>query len=44
MARQDVATYLAQHPRMIGALFMASLLLMQTTPVLAGGPEVHIGP
>ncbi len=37
MARQDVAKYLEQHPRMIGVLFMVSLLLMQTAPVLAGG-------
>jgi hypothetical protein len=44
MARKDVATYLEQHPRMIGVLFMASLLLMQTAPVLAGGTEATGGP
>lgn len=44
MARQNVATYLEQHPRMIGALFMASLLLMQAAPVLAGGGEKFAGP
>lgn len=44
MARQDVATYLERHPRMIGALFMASLLLMQAAPVLANMGEGFHGP
>ena len=44
MARQDVAKYLEQHPRMIGVLFMASMLMMQAAPVLAGGHEATQGP
>jgi hypothetical protein len=44
MARNDVATYLEQHPRMIGALFMASLLLIQTAPVVVNGVIGSQGP
>ncbi|MFH5797912.1 hypothetical protein [Haladaptatus sp. DYF46] len=43
MARNDVATYLEQHPRMIGVLFMASLLLMEVVPVVAGGTAEATG-
>ncbi|WP_267639826.1 DUF7503 family protein [Haloarchaeobius amylolyticus] len=31
-----LANYLAEHPRMIGVLFMIGLLLMQASPVVAG--------
>ncbi|WP_255359090.1 hypothetical protein [Haladaptatus sp. R4] len=44
MARQEVAKYLEQHPRMIGVLFMMTLLMMQTAPVLAGGGGASQGP
>lgn len=44
MARQDVAKYLEQHPRMIGVLFMMTLLMMQTVPVLANGEAAKHGP
>ncbi len=44
MARHNVAEYLEQHPRMIGVLFMASMLMLQAAPVLAGYGEGAHGP
>ena len=38
-----LANYLAEHPRMIGVLFMIGLLLMQAAPVAAGN-DVGMGP
>ncbi|WP_439026666.1 DUF7503 family protein [Haloarchaeobius sp. DT45] len=38
-----LATYLAEHPRMIGVLFMIGLLLMQASTVAASN-SAHTGP
>ncbi|WP_435318647.1 DUF7503 family protein [Haloarchaeobius sp. TZWSO28] len=38
-----LANYLAEHPRMIGVLFMIGLLLMQASPVAAGNGGI-VGP
>ncbi|MCT9097018.1 hypothetical protein [Haloarchaeobius sp. HME9146] len=38
-----LANYLAEHPRMIGVLFMIGLLLMQAAPVAAGN-STNVGP
>ncbi|WP_458206097.1 DUF7503 family protein [Haladaptatus sp. NG-SE-30] len=43
MSKQDISTYLEQHPRMIGVLFAASLLLMQAGNVVAS-IQAHDGP
>lgn len=36
MTDNDIASYLAEHPRMIGVLFTALLLLSQAGTVIAG--------
>lgn len=38
------AAYLAEHPRMIGILFTAMLLLSQASAVIAGGQGSTAGP
>lgn len=43
MSESDMATFLAEHPKMAGALFTACLLLTQAGSVLAGS-EMHPGP
>ena len=44
MADNDIASYLAEHPRMIGVLFTMMLLLTQAGNVAAGGGNTLIGP
>lgn len=44
MADNDIASYLAEHPRMIGVLFTMMLLLTQAGNAAAGGGSTLIGP
>jgi hypothetical protein len=44
MADNDIASFLAEHPRMIGVLFTMMLLLTQAGNVAAGGGHTLIGP
>lgn len=44
MPRNAIDTVLAEHPRLTGALFTASILLMQAGNVLAGGGGGTSGP
>lgn len=39
-----VAEYLAEHPRMIGALFTVLALLVQASTAVAGGGSTYAGP
>ena len=40
----SLKAYLADHPRMIGALFTITLLLSQSGVVAAGGSQAQPGP
>ena len=40
----QLSEYLAEHPRMIGILFMILLLLVQAGTVVAGGASTNVGP
>jgi hypothetical protein len=44
MADSKVASYLAEHPKMIGVLATALLLLSQAGAVAAGGGNAISGP
>jgi hypothetical protein len=44
MADNEIAAYLAEHPRMIGVLFTMMLLLTQAGNVAAGNNVTVIGP
>ena len=44
MADSDIASYLAEHPRMIGVLFTMMLLLTQAGNVAAGAGYTVSGP
>jgi hypothetical protein len=44
MADNEIAAYLAEHPRMIGVLFTMMLLLTQAGNVAAGNSNVIAGP
>jgi hypothetical protein len=41
---QSFKTYLADHPRMIGALFAITMLLSQAGSVAASGAQAQPGP
>lgn len=41
MSDTTIRTYLADHPRAIGVLFLIGLLLVQTQPVAAGAGYIH---
>lgn len=40
MSEESISEYLAQHPKMIGALFTITLLLTQAGSVMANGGAV----
>ncbi len=40
----SIAAYLAQHPRMMGVLFTALMLLMQAGSAMAGQGQTLSGP
>lgn len=44
MADNDMASYLAEHPRLIGALFTMMLLLTQAGGVVASNSNTLTGP
>lgn len=44
MADNDLRTYLAENPRMIGVLFTLTVLLSQAGNVAAGGGSANFGP
>lgn len=44
MSDDTLAAYLAEHPKMTGALFTTMLLLSQAGTVLAGTGTGHVGP
>lgn len=44
MEDSKVASYLAEHPKMIGVLATALLLLSQAGAVAAGSGSTHVGP
>lgn len=44
MADNDLRTYLAENPRMIGVLFTLTVLLSQAGNVAAGGGYSNFGP
>ena len=44
MADSKVASYLADHPRLIGVLFTAMVLLSQAGNVAAGSSATYSGP
>ena len=44
MADNDIAAYLAEHPRMIGVLFTMMLLLTQAGNVAASNANTLTGP
>ena len=43
MLKGDLREFLADHPKVVSALFTLMILLSQVAPVLAGG-EGHSGP
>lgn len=40
MSEHPLHTYLAQHPRMIGTLFLLGMLLLQAGPAMAAGSTI----
>lgn len=42
--KNSVKDFLAEHPRMSGALFTLVLLLSQASPAIAGGSVSEVGP
>lgn len=44
MADTDLRSYLAEHPRMIGALFTVLLLLSQAGSAMAANGATYSGP
>lgn len=44
MADSTVASTLAEHPKLIGALFTTLLLLSQAGSAVAGAASTHVGP
>lgn len=40
----SMKAYLAEHPKMVGALFTLTILLSQAGAVAAGGGSSHAGP